>query len=115
MHASALHDVQNLKNLGKVKSLLILHSYIEEEESQPEHNGFTLDVQVRRLRLFGRQHLDRPLQVEREGVQPQDRQRVERQLDRIEVGEKLGWRKGKVLKLATSNLFRCHQFDATAR
>ncbi len=58
--------------------------------THPEHDGLNLDVQVRRLPLLQRQLPHRPLQVEREGVEPQHSQRVQAQLHRVEVGEQLG-------------------------
>ena len=58
--------------------------------SYPEHYCLNLDVQVWRLALLQRQHLDRLLQVEGECVEPKHRQRVHGDLNRVDVREELG-------------------------
>jgi hypothetical protein len=57
--------------------------FIRRCHGSPEHDGLHLDVEVGRLRLLRRQHLDRPLQVQGERVQPQRRQRVDVELGAI--------------------------------
>ena len=69
-----------------------------ENTPYPEHDGFDLDVKVGWLCLLEGETLDGLLQVEREGVEPQQCQWVQVDLHRVNVGEELGRRHWTVSK-----------------
>ena len=60
--------------------------------THPKHDGLDFDVKVRRVALFLGKQLDRLLQVERERVQPEQREGVQMDLHWVDVGEKFGRR-----------------------